>query len=289
MEFETIASGLKFLEAPRWDGKNFWFADLLGGGLYRWRGPGQELEQFLPERTYIGGIAFNDDGALILGGRGGLAWFHPETGQSGMLLDRLDGVPIEGTNDMLPDGQGGLIFGTFADGPVGETPNALVRLRPDGSTSLLTGGLKFANGIGLSPGGTRLYHNESLVGTSVYTVDAGGRLGPGRIFCAQTDCDGLAVDAQGNVWSAYFDSGEIAAIRPDGTLMHKIPLPQKTVISLCFGGEDLRDLYVVTGGHDGVAVMLRGGEQPGEACVYRGRSEIPGLQLPRTAFKLPLA
>ncbi len=49
-----------------------------------------------------------------------------------------------------------------------------------------------------------------------------------------------------------------------------MPLPMVT--SLCFGGDDLRDLYIVTGS--------RGG--PSETCgtLYRTRADVAGLPLP---------
>ena len=48
-----------------------------------------------------------------------------------------------------------------------------------------------------------------------------------------------------------------------------VPVPMVT--SLCFGGEDLRDLYVVTGSDGG----------PSETCgaIYRVRTEVAGLPL----------
>ncbi len=50
------------------------------------------------------------------------------------------------------------------------------------------------------------------------------------------------------------------------------------VTSLCFGGDDLRDLYIVTGS--------RGG--PSESCgtVYRLRSDVAGLPLPPARVRL---
>ena len=53
------------------------------------------------------------------------------------------------------------------------------------------------------------------------------------------------------------------------------------VTSLCFGGDDLRDLYIVTGS--------RGG--PSERCgtVYRLRSDVAGLPLPPARIALPAA
>jgi gluconolactonase len=48
-----------------------------------------------------------------------------------------------------------------------------------------------------------------------------------------------------------------------------VPLPMVT--SLCFGGDDLRDLYVVTGS--------RGGPRPNCATLYRLRVDVPGVAL----------
>ena len=57
----------------------------------------------------------------------------------------------------------------------------------------------------------------------------------------------------------------------DGRHQHDISVPRRMVTSLCFGGEDLRDLYIVTGSWEG----------PSETCgtVYRVRSEVAGLSL----------
>ena len=41
------------------------------------------------------------------------------------------------------------------------------------------------------------------------------------------------------------------------------------VTSLCFGGDDMRDLYVVTGS--------RGADNDRAGTVYRTRAEVPGL------------
>jgi xylono-1,5-lactonase len=44
------------------------------------------------------------------------------------------------------------------------------------------------------------------------------------------------------------------------------------VTSLCFGGDDLKDLYIVTGS--------RGGPSESSGTVYRLRSDVAGLSLP---------
>ena len=287
MEFETLTTGYCFLEAPRADDEGLWFADLLLGGLYRWR-RGRDVERFLPDRKHIGGVALNEDGKVICGGPGGLIWLDPENGRSGVLLDTLDDKPLAGANDMLPDGKGGLIFGslTTAESAENAATNSLYRLDADGKTTLLVDGLKIANGIGLSPDGKRLYHNESLVGTFAYDVLDDGSLGPAKLFWEQDNGDGLAVDSEGGVWIACFSEAELVRLLPNGAVDRRITLPHEVVSSVCFGGPDWRDLYVTTAGDDGVAALLRGEQPPRQASVFLARSDIAGLPVARTRFQI---
>ena len=81
--------------------------------------------------------------------------------------------------------------------------------------------------------------------------------------------DGMTVDAEGGVWVAALLAGEVQRFRSDGTLDFAIPIPQKKVLSVVFGGSDLRDVYVVTA----LSRRMRG-------SIYRARSDIPGLPLP---------
>ena len=64
----------------------------------------------------------------------------------------------------------------------------------------------------------------------------------------------------------------------DGKLRQSIPVPLPMVTSVCFGGEDLCDLYIVTGS--------RGG--PSENCgsIYRVRVDVPGVPIKEAKIKL---
>jgi hypothetical protein len=54
------------------------FTDLLLGGLYRLSAD-RTLEVFLENHKHIGGVAINENGALVCGGREGLLWLDPNT------------------------------------------------------------------------------------------------------------------------------------------------------------------------------------------------------------------
>lgn len=288
MEFKSVASSYCFLEAPRADGEALWFTDLLLGGLYR-LSPGGKIDVFMRDAKHIGGVVINEDGAVICGGKAGLVWLKPATGETGLLLRSVGGKPLPGVNDMYPDGTGGLYFGTLSRaGDYGKPPSltALYRLSCDGRVQLLREGVKISNGIGLSPDGRRLFHNESLLGTFVYDVLADGSLGNRTLFSSKEDCDGLAVDSEGGVWVAYFASGELIRHRPDGSVDRHVPIPHKVATSLCFGGPDHRDLYVTTAGNEGIDALMKGISPPREASVFHARSDVAGLPVPRTRLRL---
>ena len=186
---------------------------------------------------------------------------------------------------MYPDGQGGMYFGTLSQAKP-PSLTALYRLAPDGNVKLLREGLKFSNGIGLSPDGRRLFHNESTLGTFVYDVREDGGLDNRAVFSSKEDCDGLAVDSEGGVWIAYFASGELIRYRADGSVDRHFPVPHKVVTSVCFGGSDNRDLYVTTAGNEGLDAYMKGINPPREASVYHVRVDVAGLPVPRTRFRL---
>ena len=289
MEFRVLATGYCFLEAPRVAGEHVWFTDLLLGGVHR-LSPDGTVDVFLPDRHHVGGLAVNQDGRIICGGPGGLVWLDPVTGASGVLLDTIDGEAFTGANDFIPDRRGGLYFGTLSKGAdYSQEPQLtqLYRIDAERRVTKLNDGLKFSNGIGLSPDGTRLYHNESLLGVFVYDVKPDGTLANKALFNERADGDGLAVDAEGGVWIAHFDGYELARYRPDGSLERSIPFPHKVVSSVAFGGPDWRDIYVTTAGDHGIESLFTGELPPREASLFHARSDIPGMPVPATRFNLP--
>lgn len=290
MQFEVLATGYCFLEAPRAQGEHVWFTDLLLGGIHRWS-PNGKVDTFLPDRHHVGGLAVNADGRIICGGPGGLVWLDPASGRSGVLLDSIDGEPFTGANDFIPDGRGGLYMGTLSKGAdYSQEPQLtqLYRVDADLRVTRLSDELKFSNGVGLSPDGKRLYHNESLRGVFVYDVLADGNLANKALFNPREDGDGLAVDAEGGVWIAHFDSAELARYRPDGSLDRRIAMPHKAVSSVAFGGPDWRDIYVTTAGNHGIEALFTGELPPREASLFHARSDVPGAPVMVTRFALPV-
>lgn len=293
MDFELIASGFGLTEAPMFDSRGLWFSDMAVGGLRCLRSDGR-VDAWFADRKMIGGIVMNRGGALLCSGSGGLVWFDPATESTGTLLDSINDEPIGGINDMIADVRGRLYFGTvdhpsmFRGEPLG--PGGLYRLDPDGQVTMLHGGLRFSNGFGISPDGTKLYHNDSSVGTRVFELAPDGSLGRDAFLIEDGDCDGLAVDQDGGVWIAKIGAGSIVRVTPNGATDFEVSVPGGHVTSLCFGGADGRDLYVSTAAPGaGEAVMRQSSPPELTASVYKARSDVVGVPRACAAFRLPVS
>jgi sugar lactone lactonase YvrE len=58
--------------------------------------------------------------------------------------------------------------------------------------------------------------------------------------------DGLAFDEAGCLWLAIAGGGRLDRYTPEGRRDASIEVPARVVTSLCFAGDDRRDLIVVT-------------------------------------------
>jgi sugar lactone lactonase YvrE len=87
--------------------------------------------------------------------------------------------------------------------------------------------------------------------------------------------DGAAVDSQGNYWSALFEGGRLLKFSPAGALLAEIAVPARCPTMPCFGGDDLKTLYLTSGRHNRPAAELE--RFPDSGCVFSMRVEVPGL------------
>lgn len=289
--FEKIASGL-YLEglAVDYARRTVWYSDVIAGGIHG-VGPDGNVTAFNLDRMWTGGILLNEDGSVLSSGAGGIMWNHPDTGKSGWLVSEIDGMPINGINEMVPDGTGGIYFGTVDLEQIikGEPtrPAALYRLTADRDVILVADALGFTNGIMLSADRKQLYYNDTFDATYVFDVRPDMSLTNRRRFVEKEDCDGMALDAEGNLWITGFRSSALTRVRPDGAPLPPVATPAGAITQIRFGGADMRDYYITcvpADGGDDLAV----GVQPTEArsFLYRGRSDVPGMPFAPTRFAL---
>lgn len=109
-----------------------------------------------------------------------------------------------------------------------------------------------SNGIGWSPDGTRMYYVDSPTQrVDVFDYDVTTGAAENRRAFVPVDAgdgtpDGLAVDDEGGVWVALYGGSSVRRYGADGELDHVVPVPATNVTSCCFGGADLRSLFITT-------------------------------------------
>lgn len=169
---------------------------------------------------------------------------------------RTDVVSVEqGLDNRLNDGRvdarGRFWVGTM-DNQLHRPNGSLYRIDPDGTATKIDGDVIVANGIAFSPDGRTLYFTDTRRHICyAYGLDLDdGVVTSRRIFADHTSSgdrpDGSCVDVDGCIWMAFFAGGRLVRHAPDGTIDRVVPLPVTNPTCLCFGGADLRTLYVTS-------------------------------------------
>jgi sugar lactone lactonase YvrE len=257
---EELASGYGLLEAPcAGEGGSVYFSDVLGGGVHRWS-PDGGVDTVVPKRRGIGGMCLHADGGLVVSGRDVV---HVKDGDSRTVF-ALDGVA--GFNDLATDSEGRVYAGTLRFMPFADetpVPGEIWRIDCVGEAAELFGGIEWANGIGFSPDERTIYSCDYARGEILaHDLTDGGEATGQRVFAHSPSgaADGLAVDSEGAVWVALGSGGSVGRFRPDGSLDREVDVPADFVSSICFAGNDHRDLYITTVG-----------------ALFRTRVAVPGL------------
>jgi sugar lactone lactonase YvrE len=133
------------------------------------------------------------------------------------------------------------------------------------------------NGIGLSPEGSRLYVADTF-GRRLIVFAIAGSAPPRPVGTIPTDAvegfpDGLAVDAAGDIWVAFYRGGCVVRFAPDGRIAQRVPVPALKPLSVCLTTAGDPALYVVT------ATREPGSGETG--CVYRMPVAVPAAPADR--------
>lgn len=289
--FEKLASGI-YLEGLAVDTERdvVWYSDVIAGGVHGLSREGR-TQSLNADRKWTGGICLNEGGIVLSSGRGGIMWNDPANGRSGWIIDTIDGGPVNGINEMIPDGDGGLYFGTVDLDMIvaGKTPRpvAIYRLTRARDVIKLIDGLGFTNGLAVSPDGKTLYCSQSFYGALAFDIAPDGSLTNQRTLIEKPDVDGMAMDADGNLWITGFKSRHLTRLAPNGSQLPDFVTPARAITQMRFGGTDMRDLYFTATTPEG-GQKLKDGDTPTEktSFLYRTRADTPGLPIAPTRFKL---
>ena len=286
---EALTRGYGLIEGPVWaSGRGLLFSDVLGGGVFC-LDPNGSVSTVFPHRRGIGGMALHEQHGLLVSGRN-IAFKPFDGGATRTVLDRDESGGNVGYNDITTDATGRVYAGSLGASPVfddGRAPQAgdLYLIDLDGSARVVAGDVQLTNGLGFSPDGRTLYHSDSRRQTVFcYPVHDDASLGDKQPFARLEKGvpDGLVVSEDGSVWVALAGGGKgVAVFGADGAMNDFVEIPLPMCTSVCFGGDDLRDLYIVSGS-EGAADAQSG-------AVFLHRASVPGLPVAPAAVQLPAA
>jgi gluconolactonase len=279
-----IGSGYQFTEGPVWSPLDgcLYFCDIPGDTRWRWTEErGMEVAQRPNFKS--GGLAMDADGNLVACEHVGSAVTrYSRDGRREPLAWHARGEYLNSPNDIVVRSDGSIYFtdpdyGRWNDWIGVERTRGrfrgIYRIPPEGGgeAHLLVDEDEFdePNGICFSPDETVLYVNDSpRAHVKAFDVAPDGSVSGGRVFHegigggfgadledgadeaavhqALHDAgavDGMRCDELGNVWVT--GPRGIWVIAPDGHKLGEVHAPE-VVGNLCWGGGDLRTLFVMT-------------------------------------------
>jgi len=154
-------------------------------------------------------------------------------------------------NDCRVDGHGRLWIGSM-DNQYVRANGGLYRVDPDGGVTKMLDGIRVSNGIAFSPDNDKMYFTDTRrFMTWAFDLDIDdGVISNRRLFADYSASgerpDGACVDVDGCLWMAFFAGSCVVRYAPDGTIDQRIALPVTNPTCLCFGGPDLKTLYITS-------------------------------------------
>lgn len=262
---ERLFTGLRWAEGPVWFGdlRCLLVSDIPNDRILRWDDADGSLSVFRQPAGHANGHARDAQGRLVscehLGRR---ITRTRHDGGIEVLADRVDGLRLNSPNDITTCRRDGAIWFTDPDFGIGgwwegepgvsERPQAVYRIdAATGQVQCMLDDLAGPNGLAFSPDEQHLYVIESRARPRriwAYDHDAQGRLSGKRLLLDADGpgaLDGMAVDAQGNLWCGFGSDGSAGAdpvaldgvrvFSPAGEPLGHIHLPERCA-NVCFGG-----------------------------------------------------
>lgn len=244
--WELVGDGYQFTEgvAANVTGDVF-FQDIPKAKTYT-VGPDGKLHLLPLNSKKASGTAFGPDGKrYVVAGATNQVIRYDDNGAENIIADSIAG------NDLVI-AHNGNIYVTVPDGT--EKPGKVYLIRPGGGKQLVDVGLKFPNGVALSPDQTQLYVTESATHWIwIYSIQPDGTLinkqRYGWLHVPDNGdnawADGLKCDEDNRIYVATRMGIQVLDIT--GRVNAVLPVPTGQVSNCCFGGAGFDELYVTCG------------------------------------------
>lgn len=195
---------------------------------------------------------------------GSIQRVNAKTGAFTVLYSTYEGAPLKSCNDVVFDKRGGFWFTAPGQpNPAGGPNGAIFWATEDGKTLKRVAWNSSANGIAISPDGNTLLscgggrgciQAFKITGQGQLAMGADGEPSRTELFNSggAYGFDSLCVDSAGNAVVGTLQSGDVATlpregcitvVAPDGKLKEQVPMPDRFVTNIGFGGPGLKTAY----------------------------------------------
>ena len=230
-------------KGPRWFEGLLWFSDMLGEAVHTVNLHGDMTT--LPLAGHApSGLGFRPDGSLLI------ASTENRAGTALRRRHRQQRSPTCPTS--CPRASATWSSTTAGRAYVGSQAcegGVIVRVDPDGTSAVVAQDLDFPNGMVITPDGKTLIVAESIGRRlTAFTIGADGSLSDRRIFADGLDGppDGIALDAEGGVWTSMTLAHQFDRIVEGGTVTDRIDIGDRTAIACTLGGPERRTLFLLS-------------------------------------------
>ena len=274
-------------ESPVWDEAHqcLLFVDISGGQINALDQHGR-LTRLYESPARIGALALTEKGNLIFSQNAGVAVLDRTSlrvTQNSKLAITLSSYRF---NDGACDPQGRFITGLMDEGHSRNT-GKLYRYDAGLNASVILDGISLPNGLAWTSQGDELLFVDSVARTlyhAPYSAN-GNALQKLSVFARTPEelgrPDGLALDIEDNLWVCQFNGGCLLQYDRNGVLLQTLSVPVPRPTSCCFGGPDMRTLFITTAKF-GMSATEHA-DYPAAGNIYSIRLPVPGR--PRHRFK----
>ncbi len=255
-KLEMLADGFSFTEGPAVDRQgNVYFTDQPNNLILKWSVTGG-LSTFSSDPGRANGLYFDKDNNLFsCSDMDNQIWKFNQDGGYEIIVSDYQGGKLNGPNDLWVHPEGRIYF----TDPLYKRDYWLrnPEMQQDGEhvysfcpqtqeLKRVANDLEKPNGIVGTPNGKQLYVADIKANkTYVYDIQADGSLTNKRLF-ASLGSDGMTIDEEGNI---YLTGKGVTIFNPQGKQMGHIQVDANWTANVCFGGEDMKTLFITASQH----------------------------------------
>jgi len=260
--WHLVSEGYKFTEGPAVNSHGeVFFTDVTSNQIHK-IGLDNKTSLFASDTKRGNGQAFGPDGRLYVVESGDQKVVaYDRDGKVSAIADGFVGNDIVVANN-------GNIYVTNPPADNENAPSKIWLIKPNGQKSIVDTGLKYSNGVTLSPDQTLLYVDDYRSHWIYsYEIRPDGSLQSKQKFfwlqvpdtSDQSNADGLRVDTDGRVYVATAMGVQVCD--QAGRVQCIIPTPNRRLSNLTFGGDHFDTIYATCGDR-----------------VYRRKMKVKGAQ-----------